>query len=179
MPKHAFSLVPFRDPNLPDIQISGSVNRHNGRLNLQYIVTGATGMISLPPKSSSPARKDGLWVTTCFEFFLALPSDPQYWEGNISPSGDWNVYHMDAYRRVGFREEAFIPRLPVEVRNEAGDVTLSVEMDLSPFVSETQRLQVGIACIIQNNNHHATFWALVHPESKPDFHLRESFILEL
>lgn len=124
-------------------------------------------------------RKDGLWVTTCFEFFLALPDDPRYWEFNLSPSGDWNVYHMDAYRRVGFREETSIQRLQIEVRNEAGCISLNADVDLSPLIPEGQPIQLGFASIIQTIDKHETYWALAHPDSKADFHIRDCFLIRL
>lgn len=179
MANQAFSLIPFPDSMLPDIQIGGHVSRQNGRLNIQYTLTGATDNIFLPQKAISPQRKDGLWAATCFEFFLAIPNNPQYWELNLSPSGDWNIYHMDDYRRVGFREEASIQQLPFAMKNEAGNVTLHADVDLSSLISANQPLQLGIACVIQSLDQHESYWALVHTDSKPDFHLRESFIILL
>jgi hypothetical protein len=33
--------------------------------------------------------------------------------------------------------------------------------------------------VIQTQDRHETYWALVHPQPQADFHLRDSFILEL
>jgi len=177
MNEQSFSLIPFPAPNLPDIAITGNVSRRNNLLALHYSLAGDIDGILLPSTSEHPSRKDDLWKATCFEFFLALRDQPEYWEFNMSPCGDWNVYHMDAYRRVGFREETSIQRLQFEVKREAGRFTLNAAVDLHPLVQQTQSLEIGITTIIQTKDGNETYWALAHPAPQADFHLRESFIL--
>jgi len=179
MTEHSFSLIPFPDSNSPDIKITGKVSRQNNTLAVYYLLSGNVGDIVFPETSRQPGRKNELWTTTCFEFFLAIPEQPQYWEFNISPSGDWNIYHMAAYRRVSFREETLIQRLPFSVLKEAACVSVEITVDLSPIVRSQESIQVGITSIIQKNNGHESYWALAHPNSHADFHLRESFTLEL
>jgi hypothetical protein len=179
MTEHAFSLIPFSDPQIPVINITGIISRQNNRLLVHYSLTGEIENIQLPPRSAQLSRKDDLWKATCFEFFLALPDQPQYWEFNMSPSGDWNIYHMDAYRRVGFREETGISELPFSVQNRAGRILVDVTADLSPIIHVEETIQAGITSIIQTKDGYETYWALVHPNPQADFHLRESFILEL
>jgi hypothetical protein len=116
---------------------------------------------------------------TCFEFFLAVKESPQYWEFNMSPSGDWNAYHMDAYRRIGFREEILIQQLPFQIQKDANNFLLRAEIDLSPILHPEQALDIGITAIIQTLDGNETYWALVHPAPQADFHLRESFIIGL
>jgi len=179
MTKQSFSLIPCCDSDIPALQCSGRVVRQNNFLSVQYSLLGEAGNIVLPAPSTPPKRKDGLWATTCFEFFLALPDDPQYWEFNLSPSGDWNVYHMDAYRRVGFREETSIQRLQFEVTNEADCVLLNADVDLSPLISADHPIQLGFASVIQTIERHQSYWALAHLDSKADFHIRDSFLIHL
>ncbi len=179
MAKQPFSLIPFPKSGIPAIQINGQVSRQNGRLSIQYFISGETQNVFLPQRSASPQRAGGLWAATCFEFFLARPVHPQYWEFNLSPSGDWNVYYMDAYRQKGFREEGSIQQLPFEVKHEPGSVTLNTDVDLLPMISDNDSIQVGVSCIVQSIDRHVSHWALVHPHAQPDFHLRESFIIEL
>lgn len=97
----------------------------------------------------------------------------------MSPSGDWNVYRMDAYRRVGFSEETSIQRLQFEVRKEARLLTLSAAVDLSLIVQQSQSLDIGVTAVIQMKDGNETYWALAHPAPSADFHLRESFTLAL
>ena len=179
MIKQSFSLIPFSAPNIPNISITGEISLQKNIVNLHYSLTGNVEDIFLPTTSMNPSRRDELWKRTCFEFFLAIKDQPQYWEFNMSPSGDWNVYHMDAYRRVGFREETSIQRLPFEVRSEAGEFHLDALVDLHPILPPGQLLELGITTIIQTTDSNETYWALRHPAPFADFHLRESFILAL
>ncbi len=179
MTEHSFSLIPFPDSNSPDIKITGKISRQNNTLAVHYSLSGNVGNILLPKASQQPRRKNELWTATCFECFLAIPEQPQYWEFNMSRSGDWNIYHMDAYRRVGFREERRIQRLPFSVQQEATGMSVDMALDLSPIVSAQESIQMGITGIIQTNDGIETYWALAHPNPQADFHLRESFTLEL
>ena len=146
---------------------------------MRYSLVGNVEEISLPPRSIHPRRRDELWKGTCFEFFLAVKDQPQYWEFNLSPSGDWNLYRMDAYRRIGFREERAISQLPFKIKNESKRYSLDVTVDLISFVEPQQELQIAITAILQTKNGNETYWSLTHPAPHPDFHLRESFILRL
>lgn len=179
MTEHHFSLVAFPDVEIPDITITGKVARQNNTLTIRCFIRGETETILLPEPSSHPSRQDDLWRATCLEFFLAFPEEPSYWEFNMSPSGDWNIYHMDEYRRVGFRQETLMERLPFSVQEEAGCILVEASVDLNPITSREHPVQVGIASVIQTKDGHETYWALFHPQSQADFHTRESFILLL
>jgi hypothetical protein len=174
-----FKLTPFPSKTIPNIKISGEIIRAENNLFIHYEVNGDTDAILLSAKASTPSRTDDLWKATCFEFFLAIPNQPAYWEFNMSPSGDWNVYRIDAYRRVGFREETAFNQLPFVLREMDSKLTLDISMDLSPILQPQQTVRVGITAIIQTVDGNETYWALAHPGTQADFHLRESFILEL
>jgi len=174
---HTFKLVPFPADNLSKISISGEIDRSLSIFFLRYKVNGGINQILLSAKSASPSRVDDLWKATCFEFFVAIPNQPEYWEFNMSPSEDWNVYKMDAYRRVGFREETAFTHLPFLFDKTDNILTLDISVDLSPILQPEQKVQVGITAIIQTGDGKETYWALVHPGTQADFHLRESFLL--
>jgi len=179
MTEQSFSLIPFPTLKIPTIAITGKVSRQEDRIALHYALAGNIEDIFVPPASPSFSRKHELWKTTCFEFFLAIKNQPQYWEFNFSPSGDWNVYHMDAYRRVGFREETSIQRMEFEMQPKANIIFVNTAVDLSPIINESQLLEIGITAIIQTKEDHETYWALLHPGPQADFHLRESFVCSL
>ncbi|HLO13670.1 MAG TPA: DOMON-like domain-containing protein [Anaerolineales bacterium] len=180
MTQQTFSLVPFPASNIPGITITGKIARQNNIIALHYSLTGNLDNIFFPSPSEPPGRKNELWKTTCLEFFLAIQDQPGYWEFNMSPSGDWNVYHMDAYRRVGFTEETSLQCLRfVPNRNEADIFTLEATVDLSPIIEQSQLVEVSVTAIIQTKDGAQSYWALTHPASQADFHLRESFILVL
>ena len=174
-----FSLVPFPDTNVPDIAIDGEILRQKNVLTIHYTLTKNIEDIFLPPPSLNRTRKDDLWKTSCFELFLAIKDLPEYWEINLSPSGDWNIYHMDAYRRIGFMEETLIQYLPFKAQKATDVFALNAAIDLDPIVRAGQVLEVGIAAIIQPRNGIETYWALIHPGPQADFHSRESFALRV
>jgi len=120
-----------------------------------------------------------LWTATCFEFFLGIADHAQYWEFNMSCSGDWNVYSMDAYRRIGFREETAIQRLQLEVQDKTDCLLVDAIVDLNPVIQKEDLIQAGISSVIQTRDRIETYWALAHPSPQADFHLRESFTLQL
>ena len=172
-----FRLIPYQASDLPKIDITGQIERMEKRLSIRYVVTGEIDSILLPTPADFPSRKHDLWRATCFEFFLAIQDQPQYWEFNMSPCGGWNVYAMDAYRQVNMREETAFTQLPFEFRKTKDEVFLDISVDLNPIIQPENMLEVGIATIIQTNDGHETYWALAHPGPHADFHLRESFII--
>jgi len=172
-----FTLVPFSSDTAQKLKITGEIIRSSNKLFLRYKVEGEINQILLPAKAPSPSRTEDLWKSTCFEFFLALPDQPEYWEFNMSPSGDWNVYKMDAYRRVGFREETAFQQIPFVFGKNESILSLDISVDLTPIIATYQPVKVGITAIIPTENGNETFWALAHPGIQADFHLRESFSL--
>jgi hypothetical protein len=173
----AFRLNPYPVEYLPQIQIVGEIERVENRLSVRYVVTGEVDSILLPAPTASPARKHDLWRATCFEFFLANQNRPHYWEFNLSPSGDWNVYAMDAYRQVNMREEGAMSQLPFQFQKTEASLSLSATVDLNPILLAEALLNVGITADIQTRDSKESYWALAHPGAQADFHLRESFVL--
>jgi len=97
----------------------------------------------------------------------------------MSPSGDWNVYAMDAYRQVNMREESAFAELPFEFRKVNNEISLEISLDLRPILQPDQVLQIGITTIIQTADGSESYWALAHPGAQADFHLRDSFAIVL
>ena len=173
-----FSLIPSLVQDLPDITIQGKVSRKKNIFSVHYDVAGNIGEIFIPSPIARPARMDDLWRTTCFELFIAIKNSPGYWEFNLSPSGEWNVYAMDAYRQVNMREETRIQRLHFKVKKDTEIFSLETELDLSPIIQEGLLIEAGITSVIQANSGRNSYWALTHPHPEADFHLRKSFVFE-
>lgn len=177
MIEHAFRLIPFEAPHIPAISLTGRLSLKDLFLTLRYSLAGEIESVLLPPASLTPVRTDELWKATCFEFFLAIKDQPGYWEFNMSPSGNWNAYRMDAYRRIGFREETAISLLPFVFTKESDGFILDASIDLTPIIQPEEQLQIGITAIVQTKDGSESYWALAHPAPYADFHLREGFIL--
>jgi hypothetical protein len=174
-----FELVPFPSGEILNITITGSAERKGNLLSIHYKVNGDVDLIIFPGTSKSPARKDDLWKATCFEFFLAISDQPGYWEFNMSPSGNWNAYKMDAYRQVNMREEPAFTGLPFEFKQNDNNCSINISVNLNPIIQPAHNLQIGLTAIIQTKDGSESYWALSHPGSQADFHLRESFTLSL
>jgi hypothetical protein len=91
--------------------LSGRIRRRAGRLGIRFLLQGDLSLVTLASPAAQPRRRDDLWRTTCFEFFLGAATDPGYWEVNLSPAGHWNVYRFKDYRQ-GMEPERSVQALP-------------------------------------------------------------------
>ncbi len=173
-----FSLRPFPGRRAPSASIRGSLAREGTGLVLRYAVCGDLGSVVLPPIAPHPRRRSGLWETTCFELFVAPLDAPHYWEFNLSPSGDWNVYRFTGYREAR-QEETRIASLPASVEVAPERLGLQVTIDLPRVLCVPPVLEVGASAVIETCDGARSYWALAHPGPEPDFHRREAFLLRL
>ena len=176
---HPFQLQPFPgEPAPAGLAIGGSASRDGQCLNLRYRLSGPLQPLRLPEPAATPRRRDELWQSTCLEGFLALPGDPGYWELNVCPSGDWNLYRLDAYRQ-GLRPEpdATAPLLQRRIKGQG--LELSVSLPLPPRLATATGLELGITAVIATGEGELSYWALRHPGEQADFHRREGFTLRL
>jgi hypothetical protein len=179
MPTQDFILYPFSQTNrLSDILISGTIIRHAGMLKITFILSDPLNLIIIPAPAKKPLRKNRLWEQTCFEFFIKTKDADPYWEFNLSPSGDWNIYRFEKYR-TGMAEETAFSTLPFRVTHPSDSLKMILEININIFFPPDQPLNVGISAVIKNNHGEITYWALAHPGPKPDFHLKDSFCLGL
>jgi hypothetical protein len=147
-------------------------------LELTYRLAGDLEALKLP-EPRPPVRADGLWRRTCFEAFIGHAGAPDYWEYNFSPSGAWAAYHFSAYR------EGMAPLLKgapptVTPHIHTDSVEVSVRLDLSWLArSVASGLRLGLTAVVEDKARVLSYWALKHPAEKPDFHHRDSFVVEL
>jgi hypothetical protein len=174
-----FALQPFPTTSkLPQIEINGRVSRKGNDLLIEYQLFGDLNAISIDPPASTPSRQFHLWETTCFEFFIGIPGDRNYWEFNLSPSGDWAVFALDDYRQ-GLRDELAFTSLPFKVDLYPNYITLSLEFDLSELILAEQDLEMSVTTVIKSSQNELSYWAIKHSGKEADFHLRDSCIINL
>jgi hypothetical protein len=177
MNEQLFSLQPFPFENLPpDVQITGTISRNHHQLAISYKLLGKLTEIAIASPSDTPSRKHELWQNTCFELFIGIKNSERYWEFNLSPSGDWNVYRFEGYRQ-GMQEEIAFNNLLFCV-DKSDICTLTLDVDLDKIISTNQGIEVAITTVLKQKNSLVTYWALAHKGTKPDFHLRDSFVIE-
>lgn len=178
-PGVSFALQPFPGSGGdPALSIQGRLWRQAGELLAVFVLAGATERLQLPEPAPAPERRDGLWQTTCLECFLALPDDPGYWELNVSPAGHWNLYRLTAYRQ-GLRPEPDGAALRLSRRSTPGRLEMSAQLALPPALASAAGLRLGVSAVIETGDGLLSYWALSHAADQPDFHRRETFLLQL
>jgi hypothetical protein len=191
------ALEPFGGlPHPPDLSVSGQASRQAGhqahrqdgrqasRLELVWRLSGDLDALVLPEPSQSRRRCDGLWQTTCLEAFWGFAGHDAYWELNLAPSGDWNLYRLSHYRGPLTPVELEVP--PAwQVRRSARELELAVELDLGEMAGGDDpgvagiTLEVSLTAVIEQAGQGVSYWALAHTGVEPDFHRRDSFGLGL
>lgn len=174
-----FVLEPY--PGLPfpaGVRVSGKARREGAILFLDWRLEGPAGSLALPLPADRPERRRDLWEATCFEFFLASPERPGYWEFNLSPAGHWNVFHFDAYR-AGMTDEAAFTTLPFSVSNRPGLCEVSACIDTTGLGLAAAPWQLAVSTVVAEPRGRVTYWAVSHPGAQPDFHHPDAFVIRL
>jgi hypothetical protein len=178
MASHSFRLVPFAAPAPLDVEITGTVALEVDVLSVTYRISGAIDQIKVAAPRAQPSRKDELWRTTCFELFVKLPERAEYWEYNLSPSRDWNVYRFTSYRSA-LQQEPQIADINVATETAQTHLT-SVRAALPlPAALREQKLVIGVSSVIEDARGNVHYFALRHDGAKPDFHDPAGFVLSL
>ena len=177
-------LVPFSaEPQLEGLSLDCAAHWQDGLLTLHYSLSGALQPILLPASAAEQRRRDELWQTTCFEAFLGRPGQPKYWEINLAPSGDWNLYALSDYR-TGLQPEASVSQLPFTMDRLQSDpadpqtlqrLDLEVVVDLSALIRADAPLELSATTVLEHRELGCTYWAWRHTGPEADFHRRESF----
>ena len=178
MKQSDFNLKPFVLNTAPELEITGNISRKHNQLQIKYLLVGNLAAIVIPPLSKVPTRQYDLWEHTCLEFFLGLKGFSKYWEFNLSPVGDWNIFRFANYRQ-GITEDLAFNSLPFNVWQQTDSCQLNLEVDLNQIIDPEENLEIGITAVIENQEHQLSYWALIHSTSKADFHQRDSFIINL
>lgn len=146
--------------------------RADGIRLAEYVVTGDVEAVLWPAKTA-PARRDGLWQTTCFELFAADRGSDHYYEFNFSPSGQWAAYDFNGYRGA-MRDRPVSGNVAIESAKGRSAFAQLVVLD-APIDGR----RVGLTAVIEELGGTKSYWALVHPSPEPNFHHSDSFVLEL
>jgi hypothetical protein len=175
----SFSLVPFPSRETPpEVSIAGVIERQHEELSITYVLRGSLSKLAVPPVAKVPTRRELLWKETCFEFFIAAGNTGRYWEFNLSPAGHWNVCRFSSYRQ-GMQEEPAFSSLPLTIQVQPYALELSLVVDLGKIIPAGSTLRVGAGAVIKTARGRRSYWALIHHGPDPDFHLRDSFVIEL
>ena len=170
-------LQPFSLENTPDdCQINVLLSNYGSVLKIAFELTSRLVELRIPDFNPAKAqRKDNLWEHTCFEIFLGQHGTSGYWEFNLSPSGDWNVYSFSGYRQEMKPERSF-DTLPFEVKILSEQTfKLETAIDLK-FFQGFSDINIGLSAVLERNDGYKSYWASSHPGDTPDFHAREGWL---
>ena len=153
--------------------------QHDGALRLRYFLDGEIDRIALPPRGIG-RRAERLWQHTCFEAFVARSDARAYCELNFSPSRSGPHSDSRAYREgmspIALQRDPAIAvsvvRGPARARGVVGPEILLALPGMSS-------LKLGLSAVIEETDGRLSYWALVHPAERPDFHHRDGFVLPL
>lgn len=177
----SFELVPFQaEPSLASVRLHGRVGLERGpqRLSIQFRLEDPDQQVLLAAPAEPPERRDGLWTTTCFEWFLAEAGAEAYREFNLAPSGHWNVYRLSGYRRKLKAEPAFAS-LPFVLERRAEGLELRAVVELGGLVAPASALELAVTAVVEAKGGAISYWALNHRGDEADFHRRDGFSLRI
>lgn len=129
---------------------------------LSYLVRGDLECLAWPHREEG-VFTEGLWESTCAEYFLSEQEGSAYSEWNLSPGGNWAQFCFSAYRQ----------------RSEGKSQKPQIKFDYTP---ERARLSTvlplpepgqdfNLSMILKLKTGKELFFALKHAQ-EPDFHLR-------
>jgi hypothetical protein len=163
-------------------QLSFSFDLDSARSQLNFRFTFSGGSVDgagrtslLVPELktvSGPSRHDELWKHTCFEIFFGPQKQESYYEFNLAPSGDWALYAFSSYRKDMQPSEVTIAP---QLQPSSGPFAWTARL-IHPGLA-VQPLVMSATAVLEYEGGSVEYWALKHAGSKPDFHLRESFVL--
>lgn len=170
-------LQPFSAENTPeDCRINVLLSRDETSLQVVFELDAKLTDLIIPDYDFTKLqRRDNLWEHTCFEVFLAQKGMPNYWEFNLSPSGDWNVYSFKGYRE-GMRQETYFNILPFEVKILSGRIfKLEITIDLK-FFQDFSDIDLGLSSVLEWSDGVKSYWAVRQHGDIPDFHVRTDWL---
>ena len=104
----------------------------------------------------------------------------EYYELNFSPSTQWAIYRFSAYREG---MTAVQPARPPRITShcDADGLTLEAHIELESLsgLRDAAGLRLALSAVIEDKEHRLSYWALAHPQGKPDFHHAHGFALRI
>ncbi|MFZ5766575.1 MAG: DOMON-like domain-containing protein [Thermodesulfobacteriota bacterium] len=172
-----FTLRPFEPAQTISWLVDGTISRRRDALHLFYRVTGPLEQLVLAEPGRPPQRRDNLWQESCFEVFVGAAGGPGYWEVNLAPSGDWNVYRFTGYRQ-GMRPAERVGAASCRISRQEGELVLEADLDIAGLEAPGP-LRAGVSTVLLFLTGEYSYWSLAHPAARPDFHDPRGFLLRL
>jgi hypothetical protein len=162
------------------LAVSVEVRVHADGLRLRYALRGDTTALRIPAPAA-PVPTDGLWRHTCLEAFVAADGEAAYREFNFSPSSEWAAYRFSSERQRDEAAEAHDRALlrPPLAHTTPRALTLTARLPAAVLPRSPSALCLGLCAVIEERNGQLSYWALHHPNERPDFHHPDGRALRL
>ena len=149
----------------------------DAQLQLEWSLTGNVEELKIPRRSAS-RRAERLWEHTCFEAFVAPASGSRYYELNFAPSTRWAAYAFDGYRQ-GMRPLELAEPPSVKVVTAANELRVTAGIELGGLADAPWPWRIGLTAVVEDRAGGRAYYALLHPQDKPDFHDAAAFTVLL
>ena len=185
-----FILSPFEENSMlkkMDKKFSAQIKKTAPtRLDIEFILEGDLSQSQIKePSSGAIVWGSDLWKETCFELFLAFPGTREYWEWNVSPTGQVCSYKLSDYREhepvdalmkdsmAGVMTKSFL-KSPTRL-SISFEINLSSDPKLEWNFLIHKECEVNLSAILLDATGRSTYWAPKHATSKADFHQRSQW----
>lgn len=172
-----FELMPFRPCPIVE-SLRGNFDLRANVIECEWRLRGRPEEILWPAPDATPHREVGLWEHTCFEFFIGAKGAPEYHEFNLSPAGHWNAFAFTDIRKDMATSDALTCERATSTPVNGSEMRLSTTVTVDPG-RVPQRLEIGIAAVIEGVDGSMHYFALAHPHERPDFHAPAVRLLEI
>ena len=168
---------PAAPPSDPTIKVWATID-HVAKLgpvattNIWFGVGAPATRFVIPEPTEGP-RTAGLWQTTCSEAFLRREGQSPYREWNFAPSTDWAAYDFADYREKAGEAEVSAPYIRFE------DNLTWFALGATIAVDAEADWKLGLSAVLEEKGGRKSYWSLVHPSDKPDFHHPDCFAARL
>ncbi len=152
--------------------VKAIIELHDDKLMLEYQISGNLSHYHFP-KLTKQQRADKLWLDTTFELFIAPENSAEYWEINVSPSTQWNVYHFTSYKE-GMKESNIISQPTIKTYEYDNEYRLTFNSTV-PNEYFDHVLQINLCVILLDQKGVRYFYSIKRREGSPDFHDRDCF----
>ena len=173
-----FSLIPFDLDHSPPLNFSVELNQSDDSVFISYRITEGFHHIDRGDLTPHKSRVMKLWEKTCFELFIKNGAG-SYLEFNFSPNFEWNCFYFknkgDPLKEW---EKMKTPKLDILLSHEHFLLFAEIKKDLFPvdFNNQKNEWKFGISSVIKSTEQKMSYWALIHCDSRPNFHHFDSFI---
>jgi uncharacterized protein YbdZ (MbtH family) len=150
--------------------------RSAAQLQLVYRVSGDMAQLRVPVVLNAE-RRDELWRHTCGEVFVAMPDQAAYAEFNLAPSCCWAAYEFSNYRQD--MRPATVQTPVISVSQSASLLEIAALVSLPTQFADAASLQMSLTMVIEDHAGQYSYWAVHHATAKPDFHHRDSFVINI